>query len=380
MKINIILNALGGGGAERVVQTLANHLANDHRIRLFYLEKLAPVYPLDPSIESTTLRSGLLNRGPGKFLSLPVQATELVQLLNRFPADANLSLLFRANLVHLLTRNLGNRAPILISDRNPPTEQYALSSLQDRTMRYLIRRFYPHADHDIAISEGVARSTESFGLPRERISVIHNPQDCRNIIELARESPAVDLSPWPRPRIVTSGRLTYQKDYPTLIRSFHRVIQDTPASLIILGQGEEEANLRALVRELGLDSRIAFLGWQSNPFAIFNQCDLFLLTSRFEGFGNVILEAMLCGLPTVVTNSKGGPNEILDNGRWGRLVPVGDVDAIAAVVSSLLQNSNSRKALQKAGIERAWQFDVAIVARRYLEVFEKYGKDSPFCS
>ncbi len=370
MRINFILNTLGGGGAERVVQTLANHLSTGHEVRIIYLEDIEPVYTLDSGIKTSTLRSGFLNRGPGKLLSLPLQAAELARNLRRHPADANLSLLFRANLVHILTRNFGNRAPILISDRNPPSEQYGRRSLQDRTMRFLIRKLYPHSDHDIAISEGVARSSEAFGLPREKITVIHNPQDCRTILKRAGESPAVDLSPWPHPRIVTSGRLTYQKDYPTLIHAFHRVARDTSASLLILGQGEEENNLRVLVSKLGIDKQVGFLGWQPNPFAIFNQSDLFLLTSRFEGFGNVILEAMLCGLPVVVTDSRGGPNEILENGRWGRLVPVGDVEAIASTVSGLLRDSSARQTLRESGAARAWQFDVEKVAGRYLEIFE----------
>jgi glycosyltransferase involved in cell wall biosynthesis len=141
------------------------------------------------------------------------------------------------------------------------------------------------------------------------------------------------------PVILGVGRLTVQKDFPTLIRAFARVRQKRNARLLILGEGELRSELNALVAELGLQADVALPGFVENPFVFMRHASLFVLSSAWEGFGNVLVEAMACGMPVVSTDCPSGPAEILQNGKWGRLVPVGDVQALSEALLATLEES-----------------------------------------
>jgi glycosyltransferase involved in cell wall biosynthesis len=152
------------------------------------------------------------------------------------------------------------------------------------------------------------------------------------------------------------GRLTAQKDFPSLIRAFAKVRAQKPCRLVILGEGELRGELEALVASLDLSADVALPGFTDNPFAWMRQSSLFVLSSAWEGFGNVLVEAMACGTPVVSTNCPSGPAEILENGRWGRLVPVGDVDALAdAMLATLAETTHADVATraQDFGVEQA---------------------------
>lgn len=164
--------------------------------------------------------------------------------------------------------------------------------------------------------------------------------------------------------ILGAGRLTHQKDFPTLIRAFAAIDPARGLRLMILGEGPQRGALESLVRELGLSERIALPGFSPNPFAAMARARLFVLSSAWEGLPGVLIQAMACGTPVVSTDCPSGPREILSDGRYGPLVPIGDAAALAVAIAAALEQPIARERL----MSRAADYRLEPVTRRYLEV------------
>jgi glycosyltransferase involved in cell wall biosynthesis len=229
-----------------------------------------------------------------------------------------------------------------------------------------MRGFYRLVDAVVAVSLGVAEDTHRLtGLPLERIPVIRNPVISADMLEKSRLP--VD-HPWfvdgAVPVVLGAGRLTVQKDFATLVRAFGRARAQRECRLMILGNGPQRAELEALVAELDLSDAVALPGHVENPFAYMAKSALFVLSSRWEGSGNVLTEAMALGVPVVSTDCPSGPAEMLDGGRFGPLVAVGDDAALAGAMLRALANPPD-PAVLRAAVGEYW---VDVSARRYLEV------------
>ena len=229
-----------------------------------------------------------------------------------------------------------------------------------------IRFLYPFACITAA-SNGVALDLATTAkLPLESIEVIYNPVITPQLSQKSQES--VDhpwFAPGEPPVVLGVGRLEQQKDFPTLIHAFAKVRQMQTAKLVILGSGREEKKLLSLVNELELSEDVAILGFVENPYAYMAKSAIFVLSSVWEGFGNVVAEALAAGAPVVSTNCPSGPAEILDNGKYGELVPVGDSQAMAeAILRVLLGEIKS--------VDSDWleQFKLETVAQKYLDVLQ----------
>jgi glycosyltransferase involved in cell wall biosynthesis len=155
-----------------------------------------------------------------------------------------------------------------------------------------------------------------------------------------------------------------QKDFPTLLRAIHHLQEDHETNLIILGKGDDKPALKELAQSLGIADRVSFPGFVKNPYAYIARADVFALSSAWEGFGNVIVEAMACGTPVVSTKCPGGPSEILDHGTYGSLVPVGNSVAFAKALKQQIFSPTKPTRLQ----ERAQEFDITKIARQYENV------------
>lgn len=214
-----------------------------------------------------------------------------------------------------------------------------------------IRRALHRADGIVAASRGLADEwAEDAAVPRSRIAAIHNPVVGEDLASLA----AAPLHhPWFRedgpPLILGAGRLAPQKDFETLLRAFALVRRRRPARLAILGDGELLPSLRGLADRLGIRREALFPGFARNPFAWMARAGVFALSSKWEGFGNVLVEALACGCPVVSTDCPSGPAEILDGGTWGRLVPVGDPPAMAEAILATLDAPPDRESLRRRG-------------------------------
>lgn len=345
--------------------TLANHLREvlGWEVAIVTLDGGPCSYPLASGIAVHQLWTHRLSRGPGKLIVLPLAAFAFARFVRAYGPDAVISFLVRANLVMVLSRALGNPLPANISER-AVSAPYSGRSPIAVVMRTLVRWLYPRARVVVAISGGVRDSLVALGVPHDRIRVIYNPQDIGGI---TRAAGTTDGRPDPTFRVVTAARLTAQKDLPTLLRAF-RLVHDTDdhARLVILGEGPDAASLQRLARELGISQVVEWRGWVP-PYRIMAESDVFVLSSIYEGFGNVIVEAMACGLPVISTDCPSGPSEILAGGEYGVLVPIQDSGALANAILRLRSDSQLRERLVERGRQRAREFDVAAIAPSYIE-------------
>jgi len=236
--------------------------------------------------------------------------------------------------------------------------------------RRLAEMLYPKADGIVTVSRDLADElTSKMPIPHDRITPIYNPIFTPDLESLASETPT---HPWLQKKglsvILTAGRLHKVKDHRTLLRAFARLAGRPEMRLVILGEGPERTSLEALVRELGLEGKVDMPGWEPNPFAFMIHARMFVLSSRREGLPSVLIEALACGCPVVSTDGPTGPRVILEDGRWGTLVPVGDDAALAQAMEAALEAPPDRDALRR----RASFFSV----ERAVEQYEKILLDS----
>jgi glycosyltransferase involved in cell wall biosynthesis len=233
----------------------------------------------------------------------------------------------------------------------------------------LLRRAYLQADAIVTVSDGLADDLAARAeLPRDRITRVYNPVIGPDL--LPKASQPLD-HPWfatgAPPVILGAGRLHPQKDFATLIRALAALRSRRPARLVILGartDAEYAVALQALAAELGVAQVVEMPGFARNPFAFMSRAAVFVLSSRYEGLGNVLIEALACGTPVVSTDCPSGPAEVLDNGRFGRLVPVGDVAALARAIEDVLDNPPPAQSLRA----RAKLFTVERAIDHYLRL------------
>jgi len=339
--------------------TVANQIAGSGRpLDLVLTRKVGPLLgEIADAVNLVDLQASQVRKALGA-LNAYVRRAEPDVILSALPATDALALVGK--------RVFRWPARLVISVQNNPTAVASSDArLLEKNWPFLIRRFYPSADRVIAISRGVAEEVRGiWRAPEADIPVIHNPLDLGRVDRMRAEPPA---HPWllgaGAPTALAVGRLVPQKDYPTMIRAFAKLRADRPLRLAIAGEGPEKPRLEALAQELGVAEDIAFLGFLGNPFAAMSAASLFVLSSRWEGFANVVAEALCCGAPIVSTNCVSGPAEILEDGRWGTLTPVGDVDAFAAGMAAALEARTDRAAMRA----RAQDFAAETIAAKYLD-------------
>jgi glycosyltransferase involved in cell wall biosynthesis len=358
-KIGLFLPSLDGGGAERVFVELANEFAAlGARVDLALADARGPYLPeVTPAVRVVDFGvSGVLQ-------SLP----KLARYLRKERSEALLSGLDHANIVAILARvAAGNRTRSVISIRSVPTAGYRETpSLPRWALLRLMRLAYPFADAIVVNSEGVASdASQLLGIPRRRLHTVYNPLNVSRIQRLSFER--VD-HPWcvagAAPIILGVGRLDVLKDFPSLIRAFSLVRSSRECRLVILGEGPDHAKLEGLIRQLGLDREVLLAGFVSNPFSWMRRARVFVSSSLTEGCPNALMQALACGIPVISTDSVGGSAEILQGGKWGLLVAVGDIRAMARAIEASLDMTNHPDVQQ-----RAKDFAHDTIARQYLEI------------
>lgn len=276
------------------------------------------------------------------------------------------------NIVNVLACKLSGKSVRAITSVHVDysAEELALKSVKSYLYRFfgflLGFIFYRLADETIAVSEGVAKNhTERFLLGKNMPSVIYNPayKDYNeSIIEQRSQEYINNL---PKPVIVSVGRLTPQKGYVDLIKAFKLFIErNNQGSLLILGEGEDREKLEKLIESDSLTGFVYLPGYVMNPKSYIKYCDLFVLSSIWEGFGNVIVEALGVGSKIVSTDCKSGPREILNNGEFGTLVTPGNPEALCGGIENELGTNRE----PNRQIERAREFSVGNIADQYLNI------------
>lgn len=395
-KLAIFLTDLGGGGAEKVMVNLANEFASRQVEVDLLLVKREGVY-----LSQVSSAVNLIDLGTKKLLlSLP----KLVSYLRGDHPDALLTALEDTNVVAIAARLIARGLDTLSRTSNsahshPATRlivtvhnnlsQEALSSegLKRKLVPKILKWVYPFADSVVAVSKGVAADLVDLGIRPQQVRVIYNPILTPEFDALAAaplslgqsfESASLEkvslkrasewLSNKTVPVLLGIGRLVPQKDFQTLIRAFALAKVERPLRLLILGEGRERAALEALTQQLQIADVVAFTGFVENPLAYLKRVDLCVLSSAWEGFGNVLVEAMGVGTPVVSTNCPSGPTEILAGGSYGKLVPVGDAVGLARAILSTLDWPLPDEILK----HRAADFSVSAVADQYEQLLRSF--------
>jgi len=367
-KIIFFLPSLGGGGAESHVVRLANGLiAKGCQVSVAvarsggsYEDRLSPSIVIERMLRY-------------KITSSTVSIALSVVSLRRVLRDGGFDVVVSATaLCHVavgiaLRLSDARMCRVCLAQNNPSHEIQAYPAF----IQPLIARAYRTADLVIALSQGVAGVLRQNVRPEPRPMLVISNAGYDTDLPLKLSQPAPFVRP-SRFLIVACGRLHQQKAYPDMLRAVARVrdIHGVDAELWIMGVGPEEQHLRSIVSDLGLSGLVRFLGFVPNPYAVMRHADVFLLTSHWEGFGNVIVEAMSCGLPVVVTDCPYGPSEIVRDGIDGRLVSVGDIEGIAGALADLIRDPARRHEMARLACLRARCFDPTVISDRYWRVFD----------
>ncbi|GHV54046.1 glycosyl transferase [Synergistales bacterium] len=357
-RLIFLLRDAGEGGAERSSLRLANALARrGHEARVFFLKAEGPMLSgVDNKIEIVDLKGSFFNffsslRARRADFLLPVYTSMRALMAKRFMRSPEIA----GMKVILSQRNM------FTMDRGP---------IQTRLKFLRCSLLYPYASAVVCISRGVADEMKTLGLTEPRkIRVIYNPvlND-----DLSAQIDAPPDHPWfaagEPPVLLGVGRLGDQKDFASLIWAFALLAPKNPdLRLMILGEGKERGRLESLLREMKLTERASLPGYAPNPYPYMKHAALFVLTSRFEGFGNVVAEALACGCNVVSTDCKSGPAEILDGGKYGRLAKVGDEHDIARAIEEALADPIDANLLR----ERAAFFSEERAVNEYERLFDE---------
>ena len=334
--IAFFLPSVRGGGAQRVIVNLAQGMVGRGIAVDVVLATADGVFldQLPSAVRLVDLRAGRLIRS----------LRPLVRYLRRERPRVLVSSMSHANLIALwAARFAGRGTPVMVTVHNTMSLSTGRNSALGRRIEpLLLRAFYPRASSIVAVSRGAADDlARTTGLPRERVEVVYNPVITPEVMALTRQAPDDPwFAPGEPPVVLGVGRLTRQKDFATLLQAFALVRRRRPARLVILGEGEDRPALEALVAVLGLGADVALPGFRDNAMAYMSRAALFVLSSAWEGLPTVLIEAMAAGARVVSTDCPSGPREILQDGRLGALVPVGDAAALAdAIILALDQPS-----------------------------------------
>ncbi len=363
-KIAFFVPSMRGGGAERVMLNLARGFAGEgFDVDLVLTKAEGPYMALiPPEVNVVDLNSHRV------LACLP----NLVRYLRKQRPQVMLSTMLHTNIIALLARRLAC-VPLRVVLR----EAMELSEILDSKNFFrkiltvvFVRLAYASADGNIAVSHAVARDYETrlrwpLGRMQVAINAVVTP-------ELMAESQEPVEHPWFQagepPVILSAGRLAEEKDYPTLIKAFSLVHQHCPTRLVILGEGKERPALESLISDLGLEKEVLLPGFVENPFKYMARARVFVLSSLFEGLPGTLIQAMAVGTPVVATNCKGGVNEILEDGKYGDIVPVGDEKKMADAILKNLNSSTEKTGTSERLKQRANFFSLENSLKSYASI------------
>jgi glycosyltransferase involved in cell wall biosynthesis len=365
-RISLFMPAVEGGGAERVMLSLAGEFSRRgyevdlvlSQARGAYLERIPP------AVRVVDLRCRKVLH------SLP----RVVRYLRRERPTQLLAAMNNANLVALWSRSLARvdtQVTVVVQNALSPQATHT-RHLATRLVPLAMRFSLPSADGVVAVSGGVADDVAATSrFPRERIAVIYNPTAIEEVNARAAEPvPHPWFAPGAPPVIVGVGRLVPQKDFAMLLRAFARLRQRRDCRLVILGEGPGRRALEAWINSHGLQQCVSLPGFAPNPYAYLKRAAVFALSSEWEGCPQVLTEALATGTRIVSTDCPSGPAEILEQGRYGRLTPVGDDERFADALSAALDESPDPERQQ----ERGRDFSIEAAATQYLSLFRSSAK------
>ena len=369
-RVCFVLPSLAGGGAERVAVQVLSALDERRWDRSMYLFKREGPFLADLP-DSIRLASSTSQSRLGRLVELRKYIRDtrpdlVVSFLSYFTVLAAAKMAaVGARVVFVL----GTPMSAFLTDAD-----YHWKSPSHRVVFAMITRAgYSLADAIATTSQGVSEDLmRHFGVRESAIKVVHNPIDFAAVTDAVREPlDAGDERVWKHPAIVSAGRLAEAKNFPLLIEAMALVRRRVPAArLFILGQGDQEPQLRQQIAALGLGDAVRLCGFQRNPWKYIARADVFALTSRYEGFGNVLIEAMACGVPVVVTSSP-GPLEIIRDNVDGVIVPEHTPAAVADALEAILTDDRRRASMAAAAKEGSARYALPAIAGQYDSWFSE---------
>jgi GalNAc-alpha-(1->4)-GalNAc-alpha-(1->3)-diNAcBac-PP-undecaprenol alpha-1,4-N-acetyl-D-galactosaminyltransferase len=367
MRLMFVIYSLGAGGAERVASTLVNSWAatGDEVTIVTIASAATDFYPIDAGVKRLALDLANDSRNWVDTLGWTFKRLNGLRAVFRScQPDVIVSFLDKTNILVLLA-SLRLNIPLIVSERNDP-RQYALGPLTS----FLRRITYPFAHALVVQTEEVARWARRI-VRNDNVYVIPNP--IRPVLS-AKGRAATDKK---SRTIIAIGRMQPQKGFDLLLRAFARCYEKHPNwNLRIIGDGPERERLSVLARELGIGQRLILDGLVRSPLDALQAADLFVLSSRFEGFPNVLLEAMTCGLAVISFNCPSGPSEIIRNSIDGILVSPGDVGALVNAMDLLMGNDLERHRLGDNAVEVTERFSVPRIMAMWDQVLSIATKRS----
>lgn len=369
-RISFFLPSFEGGGAEQNLINILNNINRDN-------------YEIELVLG---LKKGIfLDKIPGDILVSDLNGSSFLNVflgLRRYfiskKPDIFVSTFHRFNFAGLLAKIFSkSKVKFIIIEQTIHSKIHKTSkNIFRKIISYfflpsLIRIFYPKADAIICVSNSVKNDLYNVLGKSIKLEVIYNPIVDDSIISLSKEPLFEDqyIFEGAYPVIIAVGRLVKAKDYPTLLKAFKRVLDSKKARLLILGEGPEENQLKELVSQLQIYNQVVFAGFKKNPYKYMAHSSLFVLSSIREGFGNVIVQAMACGIPILATNDNSGPGEIINNGVNGLLVDTNNIEALSDAILKILENPDFAKKLSENGLERAKSFSIKESVANYEKVF-----------
>jgi len=353
-KLAVILRDFEGGGAEMAMINIANGMARQSvNVDLVVFSQKGPFRDnLDPRVRLVSLGTPTIG------LSTFRAVLPLRRYLESSSVTHMITTLEATTIVTYFARKLMVEPPSWTVRVATTFEKEKRPRIREFMIRHIYRK---HRGMFVANSKGSAENlSNKLAIPASSISVIYNGVDLNRIRNLSAQSvTSADLDQDDR-FVLNIGRLTYAKRQDVLINSFSR-LKDQELKLVILGEGPLKSELKALAERLGIKDRVVFAGFVKNPYAFVARANVLVLSSCYEGMPTVLVEALSCGCPVVSTDCPSGPREILADGKWGFLVPVNNVEALAQAIEKCLSDSPNRAFLKK----RASEFSVDAMTNEY---------------
>ncbi len=356
--ISFVLPNLAAGGIERLSLVLSEEfLGRGYLVDFVLRQNLGALIEAVPA--GANIRILEATRARNTFLPL-------VRYLNRYAPKAVIAAPWPLTcMAPIAARFATGSTKVLVSEHNTLSKQYGANAFSHwLKLRVTMALGYRLADSRVAVSNGVAQDISALsGLNDDRFNVVYNPLWRRSVPSAPGIERANEI--WDsgnRSRVLTVASLKKQKNQKLLLDAIAK-IDEPNVVLTIVGEGAERSALEAHAQNLRISDRVRFAGFQEDPTPFYQTADLFALSSDYEGFGNVIVEALAAGLPVVSTDCPSGPGEILNSDRLGELVPVGDAAALAAAIERRLIMTADRQ----AAVQRANEFAPDIIAGKYLE-------------
>jgi glycosyltransferase involved in cell wall biosynthesis len=355
--VALFLPSLRGGGAEKVMQILANEFAaKNMRVDLLLSQAEGPyLSKIDPRVKIWAF-------GKQRVATcLPA----LVRYLRKEKPQAVLTALYHANIAAVVARLFAQSSTRLVLSEHTTPSQTRSTTLRDRLSKNLIRWFYPLADAVVAVSRGVSDDLGLYGIPPERKTVVYNPIIASDFVQ---QSGRPCFNSWLNgsgvPAVIGVGRLEDVKGFDILLKAFALARRTIQCRLLLVGEGSRRESLRELAIKLGVSEHVQLVGFVANPYPYIKKANLLVVPSRWEGFGNVVVEALACGTRVLSTDCP-GPREILQNGKLGKLVPVDNVELLADALKECLIDPATQQPVDPEYID---SFSVERSVRCYLRV------------